>query len=140
MAQLSDDCFAHGGRLMLTAEALALLDERIVAIGGSRGRGASRGARDARSPEDIVAERHVPPHDNSAVDGYAFCWDRARQMAAEIRLAIAAEAVAAAGHPHRTAPSMRARPRASFTGAVMPAGLDTVAMQEDCTHRRQAMS
>ena len=32
MAQLSDDCFAHGGRLMSTAEALDLLAEKAVAV------------------------------------------------------------------------------------------------------------
>ncbi len=126
MAQLSDDCFAHGGRLMLTAEALALLDERIVAIGGVEDV-ALRGARGRTLAEDIVAERHVPPHDNSAVDGYAFCWDRARDGG---RLAIAAT-VAAAGHPIER-PVDAGEATRIFTGAVMPAGLDTVAMQEDC--------
>ena len=29
MVQLSDDCFAHGGRLMRTDEALAMLAERL---------------------------------------------------------------------------------------------------------------
>ena len=129
MAQLSDDCFAHGGRLMLTAEALALLDERVVAIDGSE-EVALRGARGRTLARDIVADRDVPPHDNSAVDGYAFSWSAAAD-GGEIRLPIGAEAVAT-GHPHAGSadPGEAAR---IFTGAVMPAGLDTVAMQEDCT-------
>ena len=32
MAQLSDDCFAHGGRLMRTAEALELLATSVVRV------------------------------------------------------------------------------------------------------------
>ena len=68
MAQLSDDCFAHGGRLMTTAEALEHLTGRV-----------SRVTDDETAPltealgrflsEDLVAPADVPPHDNSAVDG-----------------------------------------------------------------------
>ena len=32
MVQLSDDCFAFGGDLMLTDEALAILDERLSPV------------------------------------------------------------------------------------------------------------
>ena len=35
MAQLSDDCFAHGGRLMTTAEALALLAGKVAPVTSS---------------------------------------------------------------------------------------------------------
>jgi molybdopterin molybdotransferase len=126
MAQLSDDCFAHGGRLMPMAEALALLEERIVTIDGVEDVGL-RAARGRTLAEDIVAGRDVPPHDNSAVDGYAFCWDRVQDGAT--RLVIAAQV--AAGHPLARAADPEQAVRI-FTGAVMPAGLDTVAMQEDC--------
>lgn len=129
MAQLRDDCFAHGGRLMPMAEALALLDERVVAVEGNE-EIALRRARGRTLSEDVIAEREVPTHDNSAVDGYAFSWDRL-QAGGDTRLAIASQSVAA-GHPAGR-PADPGEASRIFTGAVMPAGLDTVAMQEDCT-------
>ena len=36
MAQLTDDCFAHGGRLMTTAEALALLASKVGPVRGQQ--------------------------------------------------------------------------------------------------------
>jgi molybdopterin molybdotransferase len=127
MAQLSDDCFAFGGKLMTTAEARALLDARLtpiaqtetVALGDALGRVLAA---------DVVAPIAVPPHANSAVDGYAvFFDDLARD--AETRLRVVGRA--AAGHP-----SGEALPRGAalriFTGAPVPAGPDTIMMQEDC--------
>lgn len=77
---------------------------------------------------DVRAGHAVPPHDNAAVDGYAFA---AADLAhnAERRLPVVDRA--AAGHPILSAlpPGTAVR---IFTGAPMPAGLDTVAMQEDC--------
>jgi molybdopterin molybdotransferase len=71
---------------------------------------------------------NLPPHANSAVDGYAF---------AHADLVPGRETVlpvcgrAAAGHPlGRTAE--RGAAIRIFTGAPMPEGADTVMMQEDC--------
>ena len=127
MAQLSDDCFAAGGQLMTLADALALLDQRVVPVTGVEEVGLRRASRRILAA-DVVAERDVPPHDNSAVDGYAV---RFADLAdkSEIRLDIVGRA--AAGHPVagvlRPGQAIRI-----FTGATMPAGSDTVAMQEDC--------
>jgi len=127
MAQLSDDCFAHGGRLMTTAEALERLTGRIsrvtedqpVALGEGLGRILA---------EDLVAPADVPPHDNSAVDGYAVYFDDL-DPEAETRLPVVGRA--AAGHP-LAEPAKRGAAVRIFTGALMPAGPDTVMMQEDC--------
>ena len=54
MAQLSDDCFAHGGRLMRMAEALAILETRIVTIDGVEDVGL-RAARGRTLADDVVA-------------------------------------------------------------------------------------
>ena len=70
MAQLSDDCFAFGGALMTVASALAEIEARvapvveaeIVPLLAAAGRILAR---------DLVATMNLPPHDNSAVDGYA---------------------------------------------------------------------
>ena len=127
MAQLSDDCFAHGGRLMTTAEALEHLTQGVsrvttdetVPLVGSLGRILA---------EDLVAPQDVPPHDNSAVDGYAVHFDDL-DPDADTRLPI--QGRAAAGHPLE-GPAKRGTAVRIFTGAPMPEGPDTVMMQEDC--------
>ncbi len=127
MAQLSDDCFAHGGRLMSVDEALALLAARVACVADAETVPLGA-ALDRVLAEDVVAGRDVPPHDNSAVDGYALAFDDLA-AAGETRLAIAGRA--AAGHPLGR-PLERGQAVRIFTGAVMPAGADTVMMQEDC--------
>ena len=77
--------------------------------------------------ESVVAPRPIPAHDNAAVDGYAFAF-AAYDHDKGARLEIAGEA--RAGHPFPSVPPKDCAVRI-FTGAVMPSGLDTVAMQED---------
>ena len=77
--------------------------------------------------EDIRAPIDVPPHENSAMDGYALRFedlgaDRDRRLRITQRIA--------AGEPPRPLePETAAR---IFTGAPLPPGADTVVMQEDC--------
>jgi molybdopterin molybdotransferase len=78
--------------------------------------------------EDLVAPQDVPPHDNSAVDGYAVHFDDL-DPDADTRLPI--QGRAAAGHPLE-GPAKRGTAVRIFTGAPMPEGPDTVMMQEDC--------
>ena len=125
--QLSDDCFATGDRPMTTAEALTLLAERIAPIGGAE-RLPLRAAVGRILAEDIVSERDVPPAANSAVDGYAFAFDDLAP-GRETRLRLSGRA--AAGRPASRGSGGGGAVRI-FTGALMPEGCDTVAMQEDC--------
>jgi len=127
MAQLSDDCFAHGGRLMTTAEALAQLTGRVSRVTGDEEAPLAE-ALGRILAEDLVAPADVPPHDNSAVDGYAVYFDDL-DPAGETRLPVAGRA--AAGHP-LAGPAARGAAVRIFTGAPMPDGPDTVMMQEDC--------
>jgi molybdopterin molybdotransferase len=127
MAQLSDDCFAFGGRLMTTAEARALLDARTAAVAETE-TAVLGDALGRILAGDLVAPIAVPPHANAAVDGYAVYFDDLAP-AAETRLRIVGRA--AAGHPTPAAPPRGAALRI-FTGAPMPSGPDTVMMQEDC--------
>ena len=127
MAQLSDDCFAHGGRLMSTAEALALLAEKTATVTTPLRRPLGE-ALGCILAEDILAGHDLPPADNSAVDGYAVYYDDL-EAEAETRLPIAGRITA--GHPPE-APLARGRAARIFTGAQMPPGPDTVMMQEDC--------
>jgi molybdopterin molybdotransferase len=75
--------------------------------------------------DDLKARRTQPPADVSAMDGYAV---RGEDVAtAPARLKLVGEV--AAGHPfdHPIGPGEAAR---IFTGGVVPAGADTVAIQE----------
>ncbi|OQM75076.1 gephyrin-like molybdotransferase Glp [Manganibacter manganicus] len=126
MAQLSDDCFAFGGPLLPVDEALAMLAERIGPVDGcdcvplaeADGRVLAR---------DLVAPLPLPPFTNSAVDGYAL--DGADIPTAG-SLAFAVAGRIQAGAPADVAASSGEAVRV-FTGAPMPAGMDTVYMQED---------
>ncbi len=124
MAQLSDDCFAFGGALMGVEQAAALIAERVAPIAETEAI-ALHAARGRVLAGALIAPLPLPPFFNSAVDGYAF----AHAGAAEMRLPLAgriAAGQAPAALPQGTA--MRI-----FTGAPMPAGADTVMMQEDAT-------
>lgn len=82
--------------------------------------------------EDIVSPVSVPPHDNSAMDGFAFDGALLRDDApsdASVSLRIVGTALAGATWRGALAPGDAVR---IMTGAVMPAGLDTVIPQEFC--------
>jgi molybdopterin molybdotransferase len=125
MAQLSNDCFAFGGPLMSVGEAQALILERLQPVVGTER--VPLVAADGRVlAEDIVAPVDLPPFDNSAVDGYAV---RFADLAPEGETVLPVSGRVAAGATPGEAPPRHAV--RIFTGAPMPAGLDTVFMQED---------
>ncbi|UUX49112.1 molybdopterin molybdotransferase MoeA [Nisaea acidiphila] len=132
MSQLTDDCFAFGGKLIPVADALArfreilhpIVEQERVPLGAALGRILA---------QDIVATRSVPPHDNSAVDGYAVYFD---DLATDADTVLPVAATVAAGHPLDSS-QRRGTAIRIFTGAPMPLGEDgdapdTVMMQEDC--------
>jgi molybdopterin molybdotransferase len=128
--KLSDDRFAGAERLLTADEALELLDQRITPVTTSEAL-PLRQTRGRVLAADVVSAHDVPPHDNSAVDGYAFAFADLEPVG-ETRLAIAGRS--AAGHAPEGAGG-EGRAVRIFTGAMMAPGCDTVAMQEDC--RRQ---
>ena len=76
--------------------------------------------------QDIISPISVPPHDNSAMDGYAF--DGAQLgAAATVRLKVVGTALAGKAWGGRVVAGESLR---IMTGAIMPAGLDTVVPQE----------
>jgi molybdopterin molybdotransferase len=127
MAQLSDDCFAFGGALLSVEKALALIEERVAPVVDAD-RVSLRLAAGRILARDLVAAMDLPPHANSAVDGYAFA--RA-DLKAEGETILPVAGRAAAGHPLGR-PVGRGEAIRIFTGAPMPEGADTVMMQEDC--------
>ncbi len=80
--------------------------------------------------EDVISPFSVPPHDNSAMDGFAFDGAQLEAATAEIGLRIAGTAFAGAAWRGTLAEGEALK---IMTGAVMPAGLDTVVPQEFCT-------
>jgi len=126
MAQLSDDCFAFGGELMRAADASAILVARAQTLTAVE-RVALRGATGRILAADIAAQRSVPPHDNAAVDGYAVAH---ADLNADGDTRLPVRGRSAAGHP-MPEPFLRGTAARVFTGAAMPAGADTVFMQED---------
>lgn len=132
MAQLSDDCFAFGGDLTPIDEALAQLSSVLVAVTEPETVPLSNTLGRILA-EDLRAAEDVPPHDNSAVDGYAVYFD---DLTPDRETTLAIIGRAAAGHPLSGAQA-RGQAVRIFTGAPMPSGQDgsgpdTVLMQEDC--------
>ncbi len=128
MAQLSDDCFAFGGELLSMAAALELLEARAAPVVATE-RVPLAAAHGRILAEPVTATQDVPPHDNSAVDGYAVFFDDLVPGAPTV---LPVTGRAAAGHP-LPGPARRGAAVRIFTGAPMPAGPDTVLMQEDCS-------
>lgn len=126
MAQLSEDLFAHGGDLMTIEEALSAIAERVppVAVSEDVPLAAAAG-RILAAP--LHAALDLPSFDNSAVDGYAVAFADLAD-AGETILPMAGRV--AAGHGSGAAFTRGTTVRI-FTGAPMPAGTDTVFMQED---------
>ncbi len=131
MARLSDDCFAHdaghAAQVQSLDAALADLLPRLVPVVGSETLPlAACLGRALAAP--LTAKLDVPPADNSAVDGYAL---RHADLAADGVTQLVVLGRAAAGRPY-AGPVPRGHAIRIFTGAPIPAGLDSVAMQEDC--------
>ena len=133
MAQLSDDCFVPGQGLLPADKALEMLEDRLVTVVTKE----TLPLQDCAGrilATDVIAERDVPPHDNSAVDGYAVYFDDLSEKQ-ETELPVMGRA--AAGqllcHDMESGTALRI-----FTGAPIPGGAngpDTVYMQEDSKTR-----
>jgi len=114
---------AYSARVLSVADATRTVIERVprlasetVALDAALGRVLAL---------DIVAERSLPGFDNSAMDGYAV-------RAADLPGTLPVVAIVAAGASHTAAVPDHAAVRI-FTGAPLPAELDTVVIQEDAT-------
>ncbi|MDB5874459.1 MAG: molybdopterin molybdenumtransferase MoeA, partial [Ramlibacter sp.] len=77
--------------------------------------------------QDLVSPISVPPHDNSAMDGYAF--DGSQLKASELLTLEVAAGTALAGKAWQGTAGQGQCVKI-MTGAIMPAGMDTVVPQE----------
>lgn len=126
MPQLSPDLFAFGGTLMKIDAALALIASRVPPIDGYEA--LSLVESDGRVlAETLYAPIDLPQFDNSAVDGYAVAFVDLN-ASGDTTLPVAGRIAAGHGSGERAARGSAVR---IFTGAPMPAGTDTVFMQED---------
>ncbi|MFY8102722.1 MAG: gephyrin-like molybdotransferase Glp [Ramlibacter sp.] len=108
-AQAVDEFLAHLAAPLGQAETVSLFDApgRVLA-------------------QDIVSPVSVPPHDNSAMDGYAF-HGAALQAGQPLDLEVVGTALAGAAWRGTVGAGQCVK---IMTGAIMPAGLDTVVPQE----------
>jgi molybdopterin molybdotransferase len=125
-AKLIDDCFVLDKDRLPHDEAIAILKSRVRPVAGIEPVKLADAAGRFLA-EAVLSPRPIPAHDNAAVDGYAFAHE-AYDQANGTRFRVVGQA--AAGHPLGGTLSPDSAVRI-FTGAVMPHGLDTVAMQED---------
>lgn len=108
-------------------DALAIIREVVKPVGGDE----DLKVADALGrclAADVIAPRALPPFNNTAVDGYAF---RRADVTATGSASLPLQGESAAGIPFSGTLPQGAAIRIS-TGAVLPDGADTVAMQEDC--------
>ena len=76
--------------------------------------------------QDIASALHVPPQDNSSMDGYAVRCADVRAAGAVLQVT---QRIPAGHHGQPLKAGEAAR---IFTGAPVPAGADAIVMQEDC--------
>lgn len=126
MAQLKDDCFAHSDELTPLEVALEELERTTLPVVGVESV-PLRAALGRVLAEDVASDRNVPPHDNSAVDGYAV-FHADLSAGQDTRLLVGGRITA--GHP-LLGEVEHGKAYRIFTGAPMPDGMDTVFMQED---------
>ena len=124
--QLLNDCFIHDKDRLKHDEALSILKERITPICEIEPLDLENASGRVLA-EDIISSHNIPISNNAAVDGYAI---RFEDLAKTNGIFPVVERIVAGDTKSRKLP-----PNSSvriFTGAVIPAGADTVAMQEDC--------
>lgn len=127
MAQLKDDCFAFGDALIPYDSALSDLEARLECVVATESV-PLRAALGRILAIDVISTRNVPPLDNSAVDGYAVFFEDLKD-GTDTMMPVTGRV--AAGHPLGR-DAKRGEAVRIFTGAPMPAGMDTVFMEEDC--------
>ncbi len=135
--RLRNDCFAmpQGVDWVPVDEALTLLRARLHAVTGTEDLAvADAYGRVLAAP--AMARRSNPPRPNSAVDGYGFA--HAATGAGVQRLPLV-QGRAAAGQPFDGAVPPGSAVRI-LTGAILPEGVDTVVLEEDCATDGQALA
>jgi molybdopterin molybdotransferase len=127
MSELGESPLAGGDRQLSVAEARAAIAQALQPITEARTVPLVQ-ALGRVLAADVISPIDVPAHDNSAMDGYAFD-GRALQPGAATALRVAGTVYAGAPFEGTLAAGECLR---IMTGAVMPAGTDTVVPHELC--------
>ena len=124
------DCCAdgHAGPALKVADALARILAEVRPVAGTETL-AVRSALGRVLAADVVSRIDVPSHTNSAMDGYALM---GTDLPADGETRLAVIGTSAAGRPYAGEVAAGQCVRI-MTGAPMPAGTDTVVMQENVT-------
>ncbi|MBL4740870.1 MAG: molybdopterin molybdotransferase MoeA [Sneathiella sp.] len=126
MTRLVNDCFSNASEMITVQEARKLIADATIPITTTE----IIELYDANNrilAQDIYSTLNVPPANNSAVDGYAFCFaDHLKNPATPLDVL----GRSAAGQPFDGNLNSGQCVKI-FTGAVVPAGCDTIAMIED---------
>ncbi|MGB7271296.1 MAG: gephyrin-like molybdotransferase Glp [Albidovulum sp.] len=127
--RLRDDCFAmpQGVSWVPVDEALARLQAALTPLTQVE-TVATSFARGRILATDCVARRSNPPSANSAVDGYGFAHASTGKGLQRLPLVTGR---AAAGQPYGDSVPAGFAVRI-LTGAILPPGVDTVVLEEDC--------
>lgn len=133
---MSHTCMDEYDPNSLTVEQAHELIDRIVEPVSGTERVYLRQALDRVLAHDIPSPFDVPPHRNSAMDGYAV---RANDLPLGGSTTLQVVGESYAGHPYAGSVGERECVRI-MTGAVVPAGADTVIMQERVTRTGETIS
>lgn len=124
--KLIDDCFVHDKDRIRHDDAIALLRARLAPV-VSHENIALKDALGRYTATEITAPRNVPATDNAAVDGFAFYQPDGAENGGDFNII---SRIAAGDMPSMAITAGNAA--RIFTGAPMPKGANSVAMQEDC--------
>jgi molybdopterin molybdotransferase len=127
-SKTSADCCAdgHAGPALKLEDAMARILAEVRPVDGTETL-AVRSALGRVLAADVVSRIDVPSHTNSAMDGYALV---GTDLLADTETRLEVVGTSAAGRPYAGAVGAGQCVRI-MTGAPMPAGADTVVMQED---------
>jgi molybdopterin molybdotransferase len=128
MSELGESPLAAGDRNLSVAEARAAIHQALVPVHDIQAVPVLQ-ALGRVLAADVVSPIDVPAHDNSAMDGYAFA---GAALAADADTVLQVAGTVYAGAPFGGAVAAGQCLRI-MTGAVMPAGCDTVVPQELCS-------
>lgn len=133
----NNDCFGNTQQasLLTVEKTLELIKNNIKRIDRIQ-KLAIRDALGNTLAEDVVSDINVPPHKNSAMDGYAI---QSQDLVKGNTISLTVIGTSFAGAPFEGTVSATECVRI-MTGAMMPEGSDTVVMQEDTERNDDAIS
>ena len=133
MAQLSQDCFAFGKKLIKLETAINRIKKNIKPTEKIEEINTSKSLNRILA-NNIIAKINIPPHSNSAVDGYAIKYNDYKSGNREFNIV----GKSTAGHPYNKKNKKLDCIRI-LTGAIVPNGYDTVIMEEDCIIKNETL-